>query len=182
MIKERALVARYGEAFVKHARSSIGMGQVIDDLKKLRKMLQDNGDLKAFLESPEVSTADKFKVIDKVFYGEFPDEVAHFVKLLIDHKRIAHLVDIVEYIRLKYSHHGEQEVLLKTSYPLELDLIKRIQGALEKKMNKKCKFYIELDSRILGGIQVIIGNRVMDGSVRGRLNDLKEKLQAIRVD
>jgi len=182
MIKDRAIVARYGEAFIKYVRPGIGTDKAIDDLKKLRKMLQDNGNLKNFLESPEVSSIDKHKVIDVVFKDDLAVEIAHFVKLLIGHKRIGHLTDIVEYIRLKYSHYGEQEVLLKTTYPLELDLIKRIEEKLEKKLNKKCKFYIELDSRILGGIQVIIGNRVIDGSVRGRLNDLKEKLQAIRVN
>ncbi len=182
MIKDRAIVARYGEAFVKYARSAMGTEQIVEDLKKMRKMIRDHQDLKLFFENPGISIADKNRIADVVFSEDLAAEVIQFFKLLVSHKRITHLEDVVEYVRLKYSHFGEQEVLIKTSYLLDLDLIRKIEQALEKKLNKKCKFYIELDSRILGGIQVVIGNRVLDGSVRGRLNDLKEKLQAIRVN
>ncbi|HOD13026.1 MAG TPA: ATP synthase F1 subunit delta [Candidatus Omnitrophota bacterium] len=182
MIKDRAIVARYGEAFVKYARSALGTEQIVEDLKKLRKILRDHQDLKLFFENPGISLVDKGRVADAVFKEDLAVEVVQFLKLVISHKRITHLEDIVEYVRLKYSHFGEQEVLIKTSYLLDLDLIRKIEQALEKKLNQKCKFYIELDSRILGGIQVVVGNRVLDGSVRGRLNDLKKKLQAIRVN
>ena len=75
-----------------------------------------------------------------------------------------------------------EEALIRTSYPLELELIKKIQDAIENKFGRKFKFYIELDSRLLGGVQIIIGNTVIDGSVRKRLNDLRQSLRNAQVN
>ena len=44
------------------------------------------------------------------------------------------------------------------------------------------RFYIDLDGSLLGGVQVVIGNTIIDGSVRKRLDELKEKLTTIRMD
>ena len=64
---------------------------------------------------------------------------------------------------------------------MDLELIREIKNNLEDKFKKKFKLYINLDGSLLGGIQVVIGNTVLDGSVRRRLDDLKEKLKALRV-
>jgi F-type H+-transporting ATPase subunit delta len=84
-------------------------------------------------------------------------------------------------LRLTYAHEGEEEVLLRTGFPLDLDQIKRLEDKLREKYGKKFKFYINLDGSLLGGAQVIIGNTILDGSVRMRLLDLKEKLKGIEV-
>jgi F0F1-type ATP synthase delta subunit len=63
-----------------------------------------------------------------------------------------------------------------------VDLIKEIEDKLEEKLQKKFKFYIDLDADLMGGVQVIFGNNtIIDGSVRKRLADLKEKLRGVRV-
>jgi F-type H+-transporting ATPase subunit delta len=86
-------------------------------------------------------------------------------------------LDIAEYIRVKYGHHGQVDVLLKTAFPLDLDLIQKIQEALKNKFREMAlRFYIDLDGSILGGVQVIIGNKILDGSVKRRLEELKEKI------
>jgi F-type H+-transporting ATPase subunit delta len=80
-----------------------------------------------------------------------------------------------------YAHLGETEAVLKTSFPLDLDLIKEIKEKLEKKFNRNFRFYIDLDGSMLGGVQVIIGNTIIDGTVVRRLSDLREKLLTVRV-
>jgi len=57
----------------------------------------------------------------------------------------------------------------------------KIKKGLESKLNKKLKLVVGLDPGLLGGVQVTIGNTVIDGSVRRRLDDLKEKLETVRV-
>jgi F0F1-type ATP synthase delta subunit len=53
---------------------------------------------------------------------------------------------------------------------------------LENKLHKKFKFYIDVDADLLGGVQVIMGDdTIIDGSVKKRLSDLKEKLRGVRV-
>ena len=72
--------------------------------------------------------------------------------------------------------------MLKTAFPLELDLIRRIEAALKKKFKQDLRFYINLDGSLLGGVQVVIGNTIIDGSVKKRLEGLRERLTRVRMD
>ena len=53
---------------------------------------------------------------------------------------------------------------------------------LENKLHKKLHLYSDLDSDLLGGVRVTVDNIVLDGSVKKRLQDMKEKLLSVRVD
>ncbi len=182
MIKDQILATRYGEAFLQFTQGKIGIDKALLDFKNVKDILRAHQQLKEFLESPEMSFAEKCGIIDKVFTDGFSEEIRSFLKLLIEKERIESFLDIAEYIRKKYSHAGEEDVIIKTTFPLELELIKKIEEKLRKKFKRKFKFYIDLDSNMLGGIQIIIGNKIIDGSVRKRLADLKNKLLAVQLN
>jgi F-type H+-transporting ATPase subunit delta len=184
MIRERIVATRYGDAFIKYAQDKDGIGieKAVLDIKAVREIMRANNDFKESLDGPEIPFVEKCEIIDAVLTDGFSDEIKHFLKLLIRDKRITHFLDIAEYIRTKYTYQGEQEAVLKTTFPLDLEMIKEIQDKVEAKFQKKFKFFIELDSRLLGGIQLIIGNKVIDGSVRRQLQNLKENLMAVRVN
>ncbi len=182
MIDNLIVVKRYAEAFVGYLKESIGLEKGLDDLKRFKSVaIRDNPDFLQFLETPEIAFNEKCDFIDRVLDDDFVKEIAHLLKLLLEKGRINDLVDILDYIIVNYSHEGQTEVLLKTSFPLDLDLIKEIEEGLEKKMQKKLRFYIDLDGSLLGGVKIIMGNTVIDGSVRKRLDDLREKLLAVNI-
>lgn len=182
IIRDRIVVSRYGDAFMKYAHDSIGDEKAVADIKAVRDIMRENEDFQELLEGPEVPFVEKCEVLDKVLTDGFSSEIKNFLKLLIESNRIKQFRDIAEYIRTKYSYQGEQEVVLKTTFPLDLEVIQRIQDKVEAKFKQKFKFFIELDSRLLGGIQLIIGNRIIDGSVRRQLQNLKENLMAARIN
>lgn len=181
MIKDEIIVKRYTDAFLGYAKESIGFENGIRELQDVRHVLRDNADFKRFLEAPDITNAEKDGVIDIVLREGFSEEVRHFLKLLLDHGRIDRFLDIAEYARMAYSHGVEIEGLLKSSYPLETRSIKRIKEALEKKLQRKLHLYIELDSSLLGGVYAKVGNIVIDGSVKRRFDDLREKLNLLKV-
>ncbi len=74
------------------------------------------------------------------------------------------------------------DVLLRTAFPLELDLIKKIEVVLRKRFKQDLRFYIDLDGSLLGGVQVVIGNTIIDGSVVKRLDELKGKLTTVSME
>lgn len=181
MISNRVLVKRYAEAFYRFASESIGAEKLFLDLKAVRGIMRENPDLLEFLRAPGIGLSDKEKVINAALSDGFSNEIRHFIVMLTDKKRIDYFTDIAEFIRIKYSYEGEEEALLRTTYILDSELIAKIKNRLESKFKKKFKLYIEPDASLLGGIQIIIGNTVIDGSVRRRLDELKEKLMAVRV-
>ncbi|MFA5063282.1 MAG: ATP synthase F1 subunit delta [Candidatus Omnitrophota bacterium] len=180
-MKEIIVVKRYSEAFMDFAKETIGLKVAVDEFKALKLLMQSNPEFEEFLASFEVSENEKSDFIDKVLGEDYSREFRQFLKLLIEKKRIDKLHDIADYIRVAYAHLGETEAILKTSFPLDLDLIKEIKDRLERKFNRSFRFYIDLDGSMLGGVQVIMGNTIIDGTVARRLSDLKEKLLTVRV-
>jgi F-type H+-transporting ATPase subunit delta len=178
---ERIVVRRYAEAFMEFAKGTIGLERAVEDFKSVRNLIHENPGFQEVLHSLDVSIKEKNEFIEKVLDDNFSTEFKQFMKLLLEKKRIDKIVDIAEYVRISYAHLGETEAILKTSFPLDLDLIQELKEGLEKKYNKKLRFYIDLDGTMLGGVQVIIGNTIIDGSVRKRLSDLKEKLLTVKV-
>ncbi len=179
-MKDKIVVIRYAEGFLLYARKTIGVEQAFAELKKAKDIFRENPELLDFFKSVSVTYHDKCGLMDKIFQEDFAEEIRFFLRLLIEKGRIDKFSDIVDYIRIKYSYGQEMEAVLRTSYPLDLGLIKKIQDCLEAKYRKRFKFYIDCDAQLLGGIQVIIGNTILDGSVRRRLEDLREKLMITR--
>ena len=178
---DRVVVKRYAEAFMDFAAGSIGLKKALQDLKNLKFLIEQNAGFMNILRSLDVSYSEKCDFIDRTLDENFSRETGQFLKLLLEKQRIDKLVDIADYIRVAYAHLGETEAVLKTSFPLDLDLIEEIKKRLEEKFKRKFRFYIDLDGTMLGGVQVIIGNTIIDGTVRKRLSDLKEKLSGVKV-
>lgn len=180
---EKIAVKRYSEAFLAYAKDTCGQEKAIRDLHELKnKVIRKNPEFLDVLHNPGIAFHEKCEFIDRVLSDDFSPEIRHFLKLLLEKGRISQFLDIVEYIRASYSQAHVEDVVLKTTFPLSLELIRNIEHKLEAAFQRKFKFYIELDSSLLGGMQVIIGNKIIDGSVKRRLEDLREKLLAIKLN
>lgn len=172
---------RYAEAYLGYADSRIGRARALQELLDLRRLLHDNAGFMTFMESIQVTEKEKCDLIDTVLSKGFSEELRDFVKFLLEKKRIIIFSDIAEYARIKYSHGTDVEAQLKTSYPLDTDVLREIKTALEARFKKKLHMYVELDSDLLGGVYVRIENTVIDASVKRRLSDLREKLTVLKV-
>jgi len=178
---KQIIAKRYAEAFLGNAQESVGRQKAVEELKSLKIILYSNPDFADFLYNPDITAQEKLGVIDRVLGSYFSEALRFFLRLLIEKGRIALIADICDYIRVTYSHGETVEAVLKTSYPLDLGLIESLKLKLEFKFQKELNLFLELDASLLGGVQVRVGNKVIDGSVRRRLEELKEKLKAVQV-
>ena len=145
----KIVVKRYAEAFVGFAKETIGFEKALEELKSLRgNVIRDNPEFLSFLENKEMTFTEKCDFIDKVLDDNFSQEIRYFIRLLIDKGRINILNDVIEHIRVNYSYGEQLEVLLKTSTPLDLPLIKRIEEKMSAKLHRELKFYIDLDGTL----------------------------------
>ncbi len=175
------LSKRYADAFLNTASASIGFKRGFEELQLMKRIYHDNPDFRRFIESLQITSAEKCGMIDTVFADGFSENSRDFLKFLIVKNRIELFDDIAEYARIKYAHGDEIDAQLKTSYPLDTDVLLRIKNDLEARFRKKLHMYVELDSDLLGGIYVRIGNTIIDGTVKRRLSDLREKLTNLKV-
>jgi len=179
---DQLVVKRYADAYIAFAQETSGLDKAFLDFKNIKDVIRDNPDLLAFLKHPEITQNEKSEFLDRLLGEDFSDEFRQFLKVLLEKGRIDKLLDIAEFIRIHYSFGEEYEALLKTSFPLDLELIKEIRGKLEAKFQRKFRLYIELDGSLLGGIQVVIGNKVIDASVKHKLLELRDRLRQVRLN
>ncbi len=175
------LAKRYADAFMKYALETIGLEKALTDCKHMKLILNKNPELIALLKAPEVGVTDKLKLIDSLPPEYFTQEFGYFLKLLLKKRRIDKLGDIVEYVRVNYSFGKKAQVLLKASYPIELDMVPQIIKKFKTRFGKDIKLYVDLDGDLLGGIKAVMGNTVIDASIRRRLDDLRNNLKESRV-
>ncbi|MBF0485223.1 MAG: ATP synthase F1 subunit delta [Candidatus Omnitrophica bacterium] len=180
-MRDRTLVTRYAQAYVTFALPKIGLPQIVEDMKSLRGVLREHPEFQHFLETPEVPQPDKARVIDHVMSEGFHLETREFLKYLISKKRINRIVDITDYIRVVYSHGEVVDAVLRTTFPVELDIVEAIKNKLAARLGKKINLYLELKPELLGGIQIVIGNKIMDGSIRHKLEELRKQLLKVQV-
>ena len=178
MIAERM----YAEGFLEYAGQTIGFDKALGEILAVKDVFRENPELKSFLENPAILSREKSEMIERVFTDGFSQEMRDFLKLLLKNGRIEKFHDIAEYARVKYSHGKEVDAVISASYPLDLDILESLKSVLEKKLHKKLHLYSDLDTDLLGGVKVTIDNIVLDGSVKKRLEDMKEKLMSVRVD
>lgn len=176
-----SLAKRYADGFLEYAKESIGFERGLEELKAVKNILRDNPDLKDFLESLEITYSEKCATLEKIFGETFSSEMRHFLQLLLKKERIDNFAHIAEYARIKYEHGEAVSAVLKSAFPLDTELLRPLKDVLEKKIQKEIHLYVDLDPGLLGGVKATMGNIVIDGSVRRRLDELREKLMRIKV-
>ncbi|PIU40992.1 MAG: ATP synthase F1 subunit delta [Candidatus Omnitrophica bacterium CG07_land_8_20_14_0_80_42_15] len=179
-MKNKIITKRYSVAFVSYAKDTMGIRKAVDEMKGLKIILSQNPELKSFLENLEITYSEKCEIIDSVL-KDFSEETRQLLKVLLEKGRIKNIVEIADYVRINYGHGEAVNALLKTAYIMELENLQEIKVRIEKNLKKKLNLFLELDPNLLGGIQVIVGNTVIDGSIRRRLDDLNEKLMTVKV-
>jgi len=175
MIRGEIVTKRYCEAFTDFTKSTIGLERCVEEVKSLKNIITNNREFMELLLSPAITKNEKFKFIDQVLGGNFSQELILFLKLIVEKNRTVWLVNMLDYIRVNYSHGEAVDVVLRSANLLDLETIRKIQEKLQNKLQKKLHFYLELDPSLLAGVAVVIGNTVIDGSLKRRIDELKEK-------
>jgi F-type H+-transporting ATPase subunit delta len=175
--KDAVVVKRYAEAFFGVLKKARGFDVALRECQNLKNIIRANEEFLQFLLSPEIAYTDKGNFIERVLGDDFCIETKNFLKYLLEKERMERAENILDYITLNYAHEGAVSVLLRTTYPVDLDMLSEIEEKLSRKFRQKLRFFIELDGSLLGGIQVVIGNKVIDGSIRRQLEDLKQKME-----
>lgn len=179
-MKNKVLSERYAQGFLIFSQEKIGVPKMLEELKTLKTALHGSPDLKKFLESPSIAGLEKIKFVKNAFKKGFSENLINFLCFLIQKRRIDLLGEIIEYL-LHHSRQEQMTAVLKVSSPLDMEVLQSAKKKIENKLARQVKLFVHLDAELMGGFQVIAGNTLMDGSIRGSLAELKEKLLQAKV-
>lgn len=170
----------YAEAFLSYTKGLGVQEQAAYEIIFIRKIIEKDHDLIVFLRSMEIGGAEKADLLLKSFAG-LSEPTAGFLKLLIERRRIGHLLEICLAIENAYKNRIESECRIRSSFSLEEGYVTMIKAKLEKKLKRKLRVVVEVDKSLIAGIQAIVDNVIIDGTLKHRIDELREKLLAVRV-
>ena len=173
---KRASAKRYAQATFDIALQRGQLDQWASDLGLVVEALQ-NEDFSAFLEHAKVPLAQKVQTIEEAFQ-EVDPMVLNLLSLLVS-RGLADLVHEVEegYRELLDQHRGREKVDVSSAVPLEDSEREQIIRFLTRLINKEVVLDSRVDPSILGGLVIKVGDRLIDGSTRTRLEGLGKQLQ-----
>lgn len=127
------------------------------------------------LDNPEVFPEKLFELFQGVLSSQLDTERTNFLRLVSQNKRLNALPEIAEYYSsLCAALEKISKVRVVTAVELQDDLRQKISQSLAKRIQRDVTLQCEIDPSILGGAIIHMGDRVIDGSVRGKLNRLLE--------
>jgi len=176
-----AITSRYARAFADVVFDlKLVPASVLEQLYGMVSVFESNQVLQRLWENPSVPAEQKRALLDAIVARENVCKPArNFLAVLIDHRRIGELPEIVRQVESELdTRQGFAEAEVTSAR--ELSAIEK--GALEGKIvtmtGKNVRAHYAIDARILGGAIVRLGSTIYDGSVKGQLHRMKEQLAA----
>jgi F-type H+-transporting ATPase subunit delta len=171
------LVKSYAEALFQVARAEETLDRVEEELTRLSKSLDSNAELREFLSNPQISSDGKKSALSQIFAGKISPITFHWINMVVDQGRQRRLPTIIEAF-LTLTEEAREKVTAEviTAIPLSEDLAKRLEQELSKITKKRVFLKPMVDDSILGGVIVKVQNKVIDGSVRHRLEEIKNEM------
>lgn len=174
---ELATIARpYAEALFKSAKADLsGTADWLDQFATIAS----NEQLLQFAASPKATDAQVFEVISGVVKAALPESAKNFLRVVIENGRVDALPEIAAQFRaLKNALGGSSDATVYSAFPMDEKAVAELSGALEKRFGRKLNITVELDASLIGGIRVVVGDEVLDTSVKARLDQMKIALTA----
>ena len=174
---EFATIARpYAEALFK--ASSSDLSSVADWVEELAS-IASNPELLQFADSPKVNSTQVFDVITGVAKSKLDDAARNFLRVVIENGRLTALPEIATQFRaLKNAQSGASDAMVYSAFPIDNVALADVATSLEKRFGRKLNVSVALQPELIGGIRVVVGDEVLDTSVKARLEQMKLALTA----
>jgi F-type H+-transporting ATPase subunit delta len=169
---------RYAEALINISAEKNLIAQHQQELGFVTDIYGSREDFRNFLLNPRTDMESRKELVRSVFRDRVRNEVLSFLLLLLDKGRIKYLQGIYEeYVRLAEEKQNILDMTITAAAPLE---DRQVDGIAEKfrRLYKasSVKASVVIDRSLVGGVRVRIGDKLMDGSIKGRLKELQDIL------
>jgi F-type H+-transporting ATPase subunit delta len=181
-MREDTIARIYAAAVMQAAEEKGKRKAILDELVSLAEILDAEPDFRSFLESPQIDRNVKKQAIETMFGDKLDRLTKNFLGVLLDKNRqyligrIAH-----EYRRLDDEKEGIMEVLVTSARPVDADFREEIRAGLERRLEGPVRLTVDVNPSLIGGITIRYEDRLLDGSIRRRLEDLRERTSSIEI-
>ena len=178
---ELATIARpYAEALFKavSADSTADLGSTSAWLDEFAAIAV-SPELEQFADSPKTTDNQAFDLITGVAKAPLTNAALNFLRMLIENGRLSVLPEIAnQFHALKNARSGSSDAVVYSAFPIEGAALADLSATLEKRFKRKLNVSVALEPELIGGIRVVVGDEVLDTSVKARLEQMKIALTA----
>jgi F-type H+-transporting ATPase subunit delta len=175
MADDRTLA--YAEALFAVARAEGTLGEVEDELFRFSQTLQGNDELRDALTDARIPAARRQQIVEDLLGGKASSTTVALVSMVVGTGRARDLPTIIErLVEMSAAEANKAVAEVRSAVPLTDDQRDRLAKALEDATGKQVEIKVVVDPSVLGGIVAQVGDTVIDGSVRRRLDQLKNAL------
>ena len=167
----------YARALFEMAQAEGAVSRVEEELFRLRELLKKNPDLLEFLKDPNIKHEGKRKALSDLFQGRVHPLVLNTLITLSDQDRAGRVLHVIE----EFSACAAGATLtvsgeVTTAIPIDNATLKRLADELSRITGKNVQLFQKMDPSILGGAIIQVGEQIIDGSLRRKLDQIKERL------
>lgn len=172
------IAKEYGQALFELASEEKQEEYILEEIKALREILKSNPELLKVLNAPNISKDERITIVDSVFKGRMHEYLCSFLKILTERR---YLSELFECFKEYESCYEDKNSVVKATVSSAVELSELQKEALKKKLCEKTGKSVDMkyhvDPELLGGIRVNMDGVLFEGTVRARLDELRNNLK-----
>ena len=174
----------YGDALLELAIEENKSDELLAEVTALRQVLSENQDFTRLINNPRVDMGQKLEVVESVFRGRASDDLTGFLLTVVSKGRFAEIDSILEYFTDEVERlNGVGKAHVTTPIALSGEEKKKVEDRLLATTGfKSIKVSYDIDESLIGGMQIRIGDRVVDSSISTKIAKLKQSLMNTMLD
>jgi F-type H+-transporting ATPase subunit delta len=174
-----SLATRYAKSLIEIAQDKGKLDEVFNDVKSIEGILKGSREIQLVFRSPIIPADKKLNIIKQLFEGKISDVIYTFLVLVIKKGREAHLLQVFEAFIFQYNIIKEiMPVKLTSAVKLDPAMVQNMVNSLKAKENLKTVQLKEvIDETMIGGFILQYDDKMIDGSVRKNLAELKSVVE-----
>ena len=168
----------YGHALFNAAKERGKIYEIKEEFDAVSEIFAENPLLKKLFGVPTVTVREKKAVAEKVFGGWISQELLNFIFILIDKRRIGAWEGIgKEYERLVWEKDKHARGVLYSVVPIEGEKLKAFEFKTDAMIGKRIQLENRIDKSLIGGVKIYVDGKLIDASVRTRLENMKQRIK-----
>jgi F-type H+-transporting ATPase subunit delta len=172
------LVHGYAEALFRVVQAEGELDRVEDELFRFGKLLQSNHELKQALSDQTLDRTQRAKMLEDLLHDKVSPHTLGLLTFIVVQGRARQLPQILEEVsQLAAEARNSVVAEVRSAVPLDDDQRKKLADALSKATGKNVEVKVLVDPTVIGGVVAKIGDTIIDGTVKRRLEELREQVR-----
>ncbi|MFP4697376.1 MAG: F0F1 ATP synthase subunit delta [Eubacteriales bacterium] len=176
------IVKTYGNALFELSKENDSIDSMEEEVKVVVEALKNNKEFLSVLSHPKISKDNKVKTIENIFKDKISTELLGLMVVIIKKDRYDFLIEIFNYyLDLIKEHRGIVTAHITSAQILAKEQKTKIKQRLVTLTNKKVEAVFTVDESLIGGVNIRIGDRIVDNSIKGNIELLARDLMKVQI-